>query len=105
MTFILAFSFIGVPPLMGFWAKLFILITLAKMQYFWLIGIIVINSVISIPYYIRLANELGVKWEANLTNFICLAAVILTLVTALFVPVEWFVTNMEAIAHTVGIAL
>lgn len=98
LTFILAFSFIGVPPLMGFWAKLFILITLAKMQYFWLIGIIVINSVISIPYYIRLANELGVKWEANLTNFICLAVVILTLVTVLFVPVEWFSTNMEIIA-------
>ena len=105
LMFILAFSFIGVPPLMGFWGKLFILITLAEMQYFWLVGIIVLNSVISIPYYVRLASELGVSWEANLSNLICLVVVIITLVTVLFVPVEWFFSSMEAIAHTVGIAV
>ena len=105
LMFILAFSFIGIPPLMGFWGKLFILLSLAEMEYFWLIGIVVINSAISIPYYIRLANELGVSWELNLTNIICAAAVIIIMVTVLFVPVEWFSTHMAAMAHTVGIAL
>ncbi len=90
---------------MGFWGKLFILLSLAEMEYFWLIGIVVINSAISIPYYIRLANELGVSWELNLTNIICAAAVIIIMVTVLFVPVEWFSTHMAAMAHTVGIAL
>ncbi|MFZ2071853.1 MAG: proton-conducting transporter membrane subunit [Halobacteriota archaeon] len=107
LVFILAFSFIGVPPLLGFWGKLFILLSLAKMSYFWLVGIVVINSAISIPYYIRLANELGVSWELNLTNIICLAVVVIMLITVLFLPVEWFSTHiMEAIAHhTIGVAL
>ena len=105
LMYILAFSFIGVPPLMGFWGKLFILLSLAKMEYFWLVGIVVINSAISIPYYVRLATELGVDWKPNLTNFICLAAVVMVLVTVFLLPVEWFYSTMEVIAQTVGIAI
>ncbi len=105
LMYILAFSFIGVPPLMGFWGKLFILLSLAKMEYFWLVGIVVINSAISIPYYVRLATELEVDWKPNLTNFICLAAVVMVLVTVLLLPVEWFYSTMEVIAQTVGIAI
>lgn len=105
LMYILAFSFIGVPPLMGFWGKLFILLSLAKMEYFWLVAIVVINSAISIPYYVRLASELGVDWKPNLTNFICLAAVIMVLVTVFLLPVEWFYSTMEVIAQTVGIAI
>ncbi len=105
LMYLLAFSFIGVPPLMGFWGKLFILLSLAKMEYFWLVAIVVINSAISIPYYVRLATELGVEWKPNLTNFICLAAVVMVLVTVFLLPVEWFYSTMEVIAQTVGIAI
>ncbi len=105
LMYLLAFSFIGVPPLMGFWGKLFILLSLAKMEYFWLVAIVVINSAISIPYYVRLATELGVDWKPNLTNFICLAAVVMVLVTVFLLPVEWFYSTMEVIAQTVGIAI
>ena len=105
LMYLLAFSFIGVPPLMGFWGKLFILLSLAKMEYFWLVAIVVINSAISIPYYVRLAAELGVDWKPNLTNFICLAAVVMVLVTVFLLPVEWFYSTMEVIAQTVGIAI
>ncbi len=105
LMYLLAFSFIGVPPLMGFWGKLFILLSLAKMEYFWLVAIVVINSAISIPYYVRLATELGVDWKPNLTNFICLAAVVMVLVTIFLLPVEWFYSTMEVIAQTVGIAI
>jgi len=89
-------------PLMGFWGKLFILITLVKAEYVWLVGLMVINSAISVPYYLRLARELGVGWKANLTNYICVAAVLLTLVT--FLP-DWFFKGMEVIAQTISIAI
>jgi NADH:ubiquinone oxidoreductase subunit 2 (subunit N) len=102
LMYMLAFSFIGLPPLMGFWGKLFILITLVKAEYVWLVALMVINSAISVPYYLRLARELGVGWKANLTNYICVAAVLLTLVT--FLP-DWFFKGMEVIAQTISIAI
>ncbi len=102
MMYMLAFSFIGLPPLMGFWGKLFILFSLVKAEYIWLVALMVINSAISIPYYLRLARELGVGWKTNLTNFICIAVVIITLIT--FLP-DWFFKGMEVIAQTIGIAI
>ncbi len=103
--YILAFSFIGVPPLLGFWGKLYILLSIAKMQYFWLVGVLVINSAISIPYYIRLAGELGDTWRPNLVNIICVIAVAVTMVSVLFLPVDWFFRNIVAIAHTLGVVI
>lgn len=100
--YLLAFSFIGLPPLMGFWGKLFILFSLVKAEYFWLVALMVLNSAISIPYYLRLARELGIGWKANLTNFICVAVVIITLIT--FLP-DWFFKSMEVIAQAVSIAI
>ncbi len=102
LMYMLAFSFIGVPPLMGFWGKLFILLPLLEMGYIWLVALLVINSAISIPYYIKLASELGMGWKANLTNFICVAVAVIILVTVAFLPVEWFLTGMKSIAQTIG---
>ncbi|MCW3133355.1 MAG: proton-conducting transporter membrane subunit [Methanophagales archaeon] len=105
LMYILAFSFIGVPPLMGFWGKLFILLSLVEVGYIWLVALVVINSAISIPYYVRLASELSIGWKANLTNFIAVAVVLITLVTVAFLPVNWFLEGMEVLAHTMGIAI
>jgi NADH:ubiquinone oxidoreductase subunit 2 (subunit N) len=114
LMYLLAFSFIGLPPLMGFWGKFFILSSLVKVGlslfeagyvYIALAAIVVINSAISVPYYLRLARELGVGWKANLTNFICIAAVIIILITVTFLPVDWFFKGMEVIAQTMGIAI
>ncbi len=55
-TYILAFSMIGVPPLLGFWGKFFILLSLLKSNLLILAIILVINSVVSVPYYVRLAG-------------------------------------------------
>ncbi|ADB58626.1 proton-conducting transporter transmembrane domain-containing protein [Archaeoglobus profundus] len=55
-TYLLAFSMIGVPPLLGFWGKFFILTSLIKSNLLILAVILVINSVISVPYYVRLAG-------------------------------------------------
>ncbi len=102
LLYLLAFSFIGLPPLMGFWGKLFILFSLIKADYVWLVALMVINSAISVPYYLRLARELGVEWKASLTDYICIATVILIVVT--FLP-DWFFKGMEVIAQTVSIAI
>lgn len=102
LMYLLAFSFIGLPPLMGFWGKLFILFSLVKAEYIWLVAIMVINSAISVPYYLRLARELGVGWKANLTNYICVAAVIIIFIT--FLP-DWFFRGVEVIAQAISIAL
>ena len=112
LMYLLAFSFIGVPPLMGFWGKFFILSSLVKVglfmaeagyAYIALAALIVINSAISIPYYIRLASELGIDWKANLTNFIAIAVVVIVLIT--IVPPNWFFEGMGALAQTIGIAI
>ncbi|MCK4476404.1 MAG: hypothetical protein KAU16_06725 [Methanophagales archaeon] len=103
LMYMLAFSFIGVPPLMGFWGKLFILLSLVEVGYIWLVALLVINSAISIPYYVRLASELGIGWKANLTNFICLAVVVITLITV--VPPDWFLRGMEVLAQTISIVI
>lgn len=96
LMYLLAFSFIGLPPLMGFWGKLFILISLVKAEYIWLVALMVLNSAISVPYYLRLARELGVGWKTDLTNYICVAAVIIIFVT--FLP-DWFFKGVEVIAQ------
>lgn len=110
LMYLLAFSFIGVPPLMGFWGKFFILSSLVKVGLFMaeagyvyiaLAALIVINSAISIPYYIRLASELGIGWKANLTNFIAVSAVVIILITV--VPPNWFFEGVRALARTIGV--
>ncbi len=112
LMYLLAFSFIGVPPLMGFWGKFFILSSLVKVGLFMaeagyvyivVAALIVINSAISIPYYIRLASELGIGWETNLTNFIAVSVVIIILITV--VPPNWFFEGMRVLAQTIGIGI
>jgi len=102
LMYILAFSFIGIPPLLGFWGKFFIVYSLISVEYIWLALILVLNSAISVPYYTRLARELGVGWKLDLTNCICIAVVIILLIA--FLP-DWFLRSMEVVAQTISIAL
>ena len=114
LMYMLAFSFIGLPPLMGFWGKLFILASLvnvglfmgdAGLIYYILAAIVVINSAISVPYYLRLARDLGSDWQFNLANIISLVAVIIIFITVAFVPLDWFITSMEVVAQTIIVAI
>ena len=111
LMYLLAFSFIGLPPLMGFWGKFFILASvvnvglfMAETGYIYIVlaAIIVINSAISVPYYLRLARELGGGWQVNLANIIALAAVIIIFITVAFIPVDWFINSIAVIAKTMG---
>ncbi len=95
LTYALAFSFIGMPPLIGFWGKLFILLSLVKVGYIWLALILVINSAMSVPYYIRLARILAKPTIPSVVNAIVLSAVALTFIT--IVPPNWFIDLAKAI--------
>jgi len=88
-AYLLTFSFIGLPPLMGFWSKLFIIYSLVFSNYLWLAVILVLNSAISVPYYIRLARLLGTGWKYSLSNAVTLFASLAMLITLL--PPTWFV--------------
>ncbi len=114
LMYLLAFSFIGLPPLMGFWGKFFILASLvnvglfmgdAGLIYYILAAIVVINSAISVPYYLRLARDLGGSWQLNLANVISLVAVIIVFITVAFVPVDWFINSMAVVAQTIGVVI
>jgi len=114
LMYLLAFSFIGLPPLMGFWGKFFILASLvnvglfmgdAGLIYYILAAIVVINSAISVPYYLRLARDLGGEWQLNLANVISLVAVIIVFITVAFIPVDWFINSMAVVAQTIGVVI
>ncbi len=93
VSYLLGLSFIGLPPLMGFWSKLFIIYSLIFSGFLWLAVILVINSAISVPYYIRLARDLGGGWKVGVANFVSLFASLAMLIT--IVPPDWFVNAMS----------
>jgi NADH-quinone oxidoreductase subunit N len=93
LMYLLALSFIGLPPLMGFWSKLFIVLALVGVGYLWLALALVVNSAISIPYYLRLAGELGRGWTFNLVNGIALVAAVVVLIT--IAPPDWFLVTIR----------
>lgn len=88
-SYILSFSFIGLPPLMGFWGKFFIIYALVFSNYLWLAILLVLNSAISIPYYLRIVRITKVSAPDMLTNILATTTAIVMLVTLL--PPTWFV--------------
>ena len=100
LTYTLALSFIGMPPLMGFWSKVLIISSLVYSGFVWLAVILVLNSAISVPYYIRLARELGVRDVRGLAGLVIVLTVLATLLTLL--P-AWFIDSARALTAFVGL--
>lgn len=50
---IIFLSFIGIPPLAGFFAKLALFVAAIEVGYTWLAVLAVVNTVVSIVYYVR----------------------------------------------------
>ena len=65
-------------------------------------NLFILNSAISIPYYLRLANELGGDWNVNLTNVISVAVVLIILIV---ISPNWFVTGVEIIVPYIGLGI
>ncbi len=89
LMYLLALSFIGLPPLMGFWSKFFILTSLVGAGLVWLAFLLIVNSAISIPYYLRIAKSLAVDTFPGKVTAIALVASAAMLITVL--PPNWFV--------------
>ncbi len=53
---ILMFSMAGIPPLIGFWAKWFVIKEVVAMGYVWLVAVAVVFSVIGAFYYLRIVK-------------------------------------------------
>ena len=101
-TYALALSFIGMPPLMGFWSKLFITLSLVNTGYLWLAVLLVLNSAISVPYYLRLARELGKGRGMGIANVIGLLTALIVIIT--LYPPDWFIQGVRGIAIGFGIS-
>jgi NADH-quinone oxidoreductase subunit N len=56
MMLILMFSMAGVPPLVGFWAKWFVIKEIVAMGFIWLAAVAVLFSVIGAFYYLRIVK-------------------------------------------------
>lgn len=93
-SYILAYSFIGVPPLLGFWSKLFIVLGLiyAGPLLWWLAVLLVINSVISVPYYVRLSKSLSGTGSSGVGLLVVVLASIVMLV-GLAIPIPLAMIN------------
>jgi NADH-quinone oxidoreductase subunit N len=63
---ILLFSLLGIPPLLGFWGKLYLFLS-ASGYSIWLVLIALINSGISAVYYIIASREILSKGENKIT--------------------------------------
>ncbi len=97
-TWLISLAFIGTPPLLGFWSKLYIIIALVYGNLAWLAVLLVINSVISVPYYVRLARELGTGWRGGLAEGLMLTFTIIVLSTT--IPPTWLIHPiMNLVSH------
>ena len=63
MMLILMFSMAGVPPFLGFWAKLTVIAEVVKVDMIWLAAVAVIFSIIGAYYYLRIVKQ--VYFEAS----------------------------------------
>ncbi len=78
---LLFFSFIGIPPLGGFFAKYYLFLTALKAHQIFLVGVAVLASILSIVYYLKIVmvmymEPLAEHWEAPRIRPISLGAVL-----------------------------
>ncbi len=91
-TYVLALSFIGIPPLMGFWGKLYILASLVYANLLWVAFFLVINSAMSVPYYVRLIKTFEDRGEfRRLAGYLVTVTAVLMLIT--IVPPNWIIES------------
>ncbi|WP_456478464.1 proton-conducting transporter transmembrane domain-containing protein [Geoglobus ahangari] len=97
-TYLLALSFIGLPPLMGFWGKLYIVASLVYANLIWLAVILVLNSAMSVPYYVRLIRLFeGSSGYRKVAGYLITVTAVLMLMTV--VPPNWIVESSRILMN------
>lgn len=84
------FSLAGVPPLAGFFSKLFVFLSLLKVQSYFISAIVIITSVVSAVYYLWIIKiiffkDYDVKTYYFPINLIQSNVVLITLILNLFI--------------------
>lgn len=106
------FSFAGIPPFIGFFAKQMVLLSAVKNGYIFLAFIGVISSVISAAYYLRVIKQvsfedplkfLPVKNEnVTINDFLSFTISILTIFIVIFIVKAEFILNS---AHLLALTI
>jgi NADH-quinone oxidoreductase subunit N len=71
MMLILMFSMAGVPPTLGFWAKLAVLKAIIHIDMVWLAGVAVFFSIIGVFYYLRIIKLMYFDEQQDSTPLQC----------------------------------
>ncbi|MBE8539776.1 proton-conducting transporter membrane subunit [Geoglobus acetivorans] len=101
-TYVLALSFIGLPPLMGFWSKLYILSSLVYANFIWVAVLLVLNSAMSVPYYVRLMKTFeGTKGYRKVAAYLITLTAVLMLLTV--VPPNWIIESSKLLMSYLAI--
>lgn len=55
----------GIPPTLGFWGKFYVFASAVQSKMYWLVGIGLLNSVIAVYYYFRIAHKMFFQEPLN----------------------------------------
>ena len=59
------FSLAGIPPVAGFFGKFFLFAAAAEQGYYWLVLIAVVNTIVSLYYYLRVVKAMFIDRDEN----------------------------------------
>ncbi len=90
MVLINALSLIGIPPLIGFWPKFFIIWYALETGQVWLALAVIVNSAISVPYYIRLLRLYSVSKVSKVLTILMIVLTSLVIILGTIFPLEIF---------------
>lgn len=86
------FSLAGIPPVAGFFGKFFLFAAAAEQGYYWLVLIAVINTIISLYYYLRVVKAMFIDRsehpiEPLESDFLTRASVVISVLGVLVVGI------------------
>jgi NADH-quinone oxidoreductase subunit N len=103
-------SLVGIPPLSGFWGKLWVILAgveSGSVLVYVTVGVLVVNSVLSVPYYFGILRNMafeepvtGVEEPKGAAGALKFSVYTLALLTALF---AFFVGPLAALAGASGL--